>query len=309
VVLSAWIRLAEVGIGCEDWPNCYAVLNADAEKRGITVLTAEGQEMAYRGVRLAHRYIASILGLFIVAIFAVATRQGAKRATGMGIPTAVFAVTVFLSLLGYYTPTRANPLITMGNLIGGMTLAGLLWWMMQRYATNAESTLPASLRPLAIATVILVAVQIILGGWASANYATSSCPDLFGCAQTWAEPSQFLSAYNPGRVIELDSAGRVIRENELGSLSMGHRLFAILTAGWLAWLVRRCRVYPQLKTTALAISVCSIGLIVVGVSSIWLQWPLPMVTLHNTLAVGLLLACINLLHHLSPRRAVLPPPG
>lgn len=71
VVLSAYIRLAEVGIGCEDWPACYAQLNPATEKKGITVLTEEGQQMGHYGARVAHRYIASVEGrkvlLFIVA--------------------------------------------------------------------------------------------------------------------------------------------------------------------------------------------------------------------------------------------------
>ena len=42
VVLSAYIRLAEVGVGCDGWPDCYAQLNPAVEKKGITVLTAQG---------------------------------------------------------------------------------------------------------------------------------------------------------------------------------------------------------------------------------------------------------------------------
>ena len=68
VVLSAYIRMAEVGIGCEGWPDCYAQLNPSQEKKGVTVLTEEGRDMAHYGARVAHRYIASTLGLFIVAI-------------------------------------------------------------------------------------------------------------------------------------------------------------------------------------------------------------------------------------------------
>ena len=308
MILSAYIRLAEVGIGCEDWPACYAQLNPATEKRGITVLTADGQDMAHQSARIAHRYIASILGLFIVVIFLLALRQGSARATGVLVPLSIFVITVFLSLLGYYTPTRSNPLITMGNLLGGMGLLGLLWWLMQRDTGAVE--LPAKImayRSLAIAALALVMLQIILGGWSSANYASASCPGLLSCESNALASGHAGDVFNPFREIVVDSSGQSERADSLGLLSMVHRLFAVLTAAYLAWVVRKLKTESALTGTILALSVFSIGQIVVGVSMIWLHLPLFMVTLHNALAAGLFLSTINLLHRLTPAIASRPP--
>jgi cytochrome c oxidase assembly protein subunit 15 len=265
--------------------------------------------MAHYGARVAHRYIASTLGLFIVAIFVVALRQGKARATGLGVPLAIFGITVFLSLLGYYTPTRSNPLITMGNLLGGMALLGLLWWLMQRDTGAVKIPAQAgSYRSLARGALCLVMLQIVLGGWSSANYASASCPGLLECDGAALNTEQAADVFNPTREIELDSTGQVVRADSLGLLSMAHRLFALLTAGYLAWMVRKLRPEPVLATTVLALSVFSISQIMVGVGMIWLQLPLLMVTLHNALAAGLLLSSINLLHRLTPARAS-PLPG
>ena len=310
VVLSAYIRLAEVGIGCDDWPRCYAQLNPDSERKGIVVLTEVGRDMAHHGARIAHRYIASTLGVFIVALFILALRQGSARSTRAAVPIAIFGITVFLSLLGYYTPTRSNPLITMGNLLGGMSLLGLLWWLMQRDAMTEDRRLPAvaaSYRPLAIVALCLVVLQIILGGWSSANYASSSCPGLFQCQVDWFPPEHLADAFNPLRDIQLDSDARVIFTDNLAALSMAHRLFALVTAGYLAWLVRKLKPEPQLTGSTIAMAVFSIGQIVVGVGMIWLQLPLFMVSLHNALAAGLLLCSINLLHQLTPAARFQPP--
>jgi len=307
-MLSAYIRLAEVGIGCEDWPACYAQLNAGLEKKGITVLTEQGQDVAYYGARVAHRYIASVLGLFIVGIFFVALRQGRAGATSLLVPAAIFGITVFLSLLGYYTPTRSNPLITMGNLLGGMALLGLLWWLMQRDTERVEVSAGSSgFRPLAICALCLVSLQIVLGGWSSANYASANCPGLLECQGSVLQAEHVVGAFNPMRKIELDSAGQVVRADSLGLLSMAHRLFALLTAGYLAWMVRKLKTEQTLAATVLALSVFSISQIAVGVGMIWLQLPLLMVTLHNALAAGLLLSSINLLHRLTPVIASRPP--
>ena len=260
--------------------------------------------MAHYGARVAHRYIASTLGLFIVVIFILALRQGSARATGLGVPLAIFGITVFLSLLGYYTPTRSNPLITMGNLLGGMALLGFLWWLMQRDTGAVKMPLQGNgYRPLACAALCLVMVQIVLGGWSSANYASASCPGLLQCEEAALVTEQAADVFNPMRNIDLDSSGQVVRADSLGLLSMAHRLFALLTAGYLAWMVRKLRPEPMLAATVLALSVFSIGQIVVGVGMVWLQLPLLMVTLHNALAAGLLLSSINLLHRLTPVKA------
>ena len=301
VVLSAYIRLAEVGIGCEGWPQCYAQLNPAMEKQGVTVLTEEGRDMAHYGARVAHRYIASTLGVFIVVIFIQALRQGRARATSLLVPVAIFGVTVFLSLLGYYTPSRSNPLITMGNLLGGMALLGLLWWLMQRdTGVEAVPENAGKYRWLALCALCLVVIQIVLGGWSSANYASANCQDLLSCEGSVLAAGHAADAFNPLREIRLDSSGQVLRTDSLGLLSMVHRLFAILTAGYLAWMVRKLKAEPALAGTVVALSVFSISQVVVGVGMIWLQLPLLMVTLHNALAAGLLLGSVNLLHRLTP---------
>lgn len=264
--------------------------------------------MAHYGARVAHRYIASVLGLFIVGIFIIALRQGRARPTTFMVPLAIFGITVFLSLLGYYTPTRSNPLITMGNLLGGMALLGLLWWLMQRESGAVEVSADSSgFRPLALFAVCLVLLQIVLGGWSSANYASASCPGLVRCEGDILVASQLADAFNPLRSITLDEEGQVVRTDSLGLLSMAHRLFALFTAAYLAWLVRRLRPQSPLHGTLLALSIFSISQIVVGVTSIWLDMPLLLVTLHNALAAGLLLGGVNLLHRLTPAKESLPP--
>jgi cytochrome c oxidase assembly protein subunit 15 len=305
-----------VGIGCQGWPDCYAQLNPGGEKKGITVLTEQGRDMGHRAARLAHRYIASVLGLFIVVLFAMSLRNREQRGTGLAIPSWLLLITLFLSLLGYYTPTRDNPLITMGNLLGGLAMLGLLWWMMQRNTESVNEPADGGTRRLVLLALGLVGLQIVLGGWSSANYASTACGGLLSCESPWFNAASYQEVYNPMREVAQDASGKVLREPALGALSMTHRGFALLTAAYLAWLMRRLRRREDLRNSAMAASVCSIALIVIGISMIWLELPLLMLSLHNTLAAGLLLGCIQLLHRLTPSQrprpahpAGSPPPG
>ena len=155
-------------------------------------------------------------------------------------------------------------------------------------------------RWLALCALCLVVIQIVLGGWSSANYASANCQDLLSCEGSVLAAGHAADAFNPLREIRLDSSGQVMRTDSLGLLSMVHRLFAILTAGYLAWMVRKLKAEPALAGTVVALSVFSISQVIVGVGMIWLQLPLLMVTLHNALAAGLLLGSVNLLHRLTP---------
>ena len=303
VVLSAYIRLAEMGIGCEPWPSCYGVLNVELEKKGITVLTADGADMAHRGARLAHRYIASTLGLFIIVIFAVSLQQRDNRATTLLVPAAVLGLTIFLSLLGYYTPTRSNPLVTMGNLCGGMGLLALLWWMLQRSTEVVTQHAAPHLRHMALLALGLVSLQIFLGGWSSANYASTACPDLLSCNASWLSASDYADAYSMKRQVALDANGQVIADSSLGTMSMTHRGIALLTAAYLAFMVRKLKSHSELRGTAIALSIFSVGLLGVGISMVWFQLPLFLLALHNALAAGLLLSGVNLWHRLTPQPA------
>ncbi len=138
VVLSAYIRLAENGLGCEPWPACYGVLGD--EQQGIAVLTKEGGQMAHRGARFAHRYIASALGFCIIGLTVVSFQRRSSRGPGPALPLLLLCLTVFLSILGYSTPTRTAPLITLSNLIGGMAMLALLWWLLLRSHTIPEAS-------------------------------------------------------------------------------------------------------------------------------------------------------------------------
>ncbi len=304
IVLSAYIRLSVNGLGCDDWPNCYGKINLSIQHQGIDVLTNTGKDMPHSGARTLHRLVASALGAFVVIIAIMALRRrNIPENTGLSIPMLILTITIFLSWLGYATPTPLVPAVTLGNLLGGMTMLGLLWWLSQRTTpqTSTQQIQSDALKPAIVIGLILLCSQIGLGAWSSAFFAGPACPELTSCpGAEWSTAA--INIFTP---LAVDSQGKIINAGTGEIIHRIHRLGAIITAIYLLWLgfkIAACR--DKLRTTAITLLVL-LGLqLSTGLLSIPMQLPLLMVTAHNAIAAIMLLTMINLYHLLSPQSGV-----
>src|SRR5271168_5221878 len=58
VVLGAWVRLTDAGLGCPDWPGCYG-----------HVFPQTSHHFAKAVHEMVHRYFATTLGAVIASLF------------------------------------------------------------------------------------------------------------------------------------------------------------------------------------------------------------------------------------------------
>ena len=303
IVLSAYIRLSVNGLGCDSWPDCYGRINITVQHQGIDVLTGAGASMQHTGIRTLHRLVASVLGIFVVGIAVMALwRRGVPEQAGTKTPLLIFAVTVFLSWLGYATPTPLVPAVTLGNLLGGLLLLALLWWLSQRIAPQqtAQQVRTCHFKPKVLLGLVLLTLQICLGAWTSAFFAGPACPELGACSGVnWS-----LSALNIFAEMSLDAQGKILNPGTAEMIHLLHRIGAIITATYLAWLGMRIMAYKDDLRTSSSTLLVLLGLeFALGLLSIPMQLPLLMVTAHNAVAAILLLTMINLYHLLSPHQA------
>lgn len=315
ILLGAWVRLSDAGLGCPDWPGCYGHLDVPAEPHEVAranVLYPERPVEAHKAWKeMIHRYFAGTLGLLVFTLAGWALWRRRRPGQPLAVPLLLAAVVILQALLGMWTVTiRLNPTIVMLHLIGGFTTLSLLWWLVLR---SPGSPLPATTLPhdrrlawLAGAGLVLVIGQIMLGGWTSANYAALHCPDFPTCQGAWLPPLDYREAFVPWRGTELDFEGGVLDNTARVTIHFTHRLGALLVllyvGGLALWLRRpgqpsRLRRFAPVLLAALALQ---IGL---GISNVLFSLPLPVAVAHNGGGALLLLSLVTLNHLLHGRKA------
>lgn len=299
VILSAWLRLSGSGLGCTEWPSCYALIKTES---GAESLAAA--HLVPPWATFMHRLVASALGVLVLGITVTAWRRRKQAGQSFLIPLAVLGLTVFLSVLGYITPSPLLPWVTLSNLLGGMAMLAMLWWLGQRsVSTGTEDGQNHALRPWALAGLFIVFFQIALGGWVSANFAALSCTDVPGCGgYPWSD-GPWRESFSLSRELPVTNGGAVITGDAGKIIHLVHRagaLFTLLYIGWLGW--RVIAAGGRYRGTGVTMLVFLALQVMLGLSAVAFSLPLNLVTAHNAIAALLLLSVVNLNHLLTPQK-------
>jgi len=303
VSVSAYLRLDHSGIGCEGWPDCYGRIGAPAAMRptiGSTVerLALEAREPTSRATTV-HRIVASTLGVLILALALAALRQRRDRM----LTLALLGLTVFLAWLGIRSGGLHSPAVVMGNLGGGFLMLALLGWLVFRRA-RPRANAPSSVRYWAIGALVLLGIQITVGGLTSANFAASACRTLPDCHGSWLPGPGLPTAFDLTRSHEIGPTGLAVGGPERPAIHKLHRLTGVATlitalvAGTLA-------LAAGLGVTALAVMLLVVAEFAVGVAAIMTDLPIGVAVAHNWLAAILLLGLLRLLALSRNRQALL----
>jgi cytochrome c oxidase assembly protein subunit 15 len=297
VMLGAWVRLTDAGLGCPDWPGCYGRLVVPDAETPAHELGAEFTRPLEAGKawrEMIHRYLASTLGLVCVALAAIAWRNRRDPNQPWRTPAALVALVIFQGLLGMWTVTLLlKPIVVVAHLFGGFATLALLF-SLGRWRTVPVPVPTLGLRRLGLAAAAALVLQIFLGGWTSANYAALACPDFPTCqTQWWPAVADFDEGFVLWRGLGVDYEGGVLDHPARVAVHFTHRLGAVLAAvlvAWLGiWVARDASTRPD-GAVVLALLLAQLSL---GVSIVWFGVPLAVAVLHNGVAALLLLAVIN----------------
>ncbi|MCE7033430.1 COX15/CtaA family protein [Lysobacter sp. GX 14042] len=279
-----------------------ALLAARRRPRGIAQVVAASALVALaiplymRGLHVAASALA-IAGELI--LLAAAVRWGNRDLSRVGALT--LAMIILQALLGMWTVTwLLKPVVVMGHLLGGLTTFSLLLWMAWR-ATNLPIRLAqaAQLQRWVILGVVLLGVQIALGGWTSANYAALSCgTDFPTCVGRWWPPTDFREGFVLWRGIGVDYEGGILDGQARIAIQMAHRIGAVLVASYLLWLALRMLRTPGIRGWASTLGVLVLVQLGLGIANVKLALPLGNAVAHVAGAVLLLAVLVSLLARL-----------
>jgi heme a synthase len=284
MILGAYTRLTDAGLGCPDWPGCYAqFIPVDVEHPDF--------EPDKAWTEMMHRYLAGILGLcvFLVAALSIKIQHAYKRSILLVI------LVLFQALLGMWTVTlKLYPIVVMGHLMGGLSLLSVLFLHLLSLKSPAASIPHATpkqaffLYPLSLFVLLLLIFQLFLGGWTSANYAALVCLDFPTCQGTWLPDFDFKQAFNLSQAGILDSPGEHLDYTARVTIQMMHRFGAgivFIFVSLLSWLTRDKRLFFVL-----------ILQIILGITNILAVLPLSIAVLHHATGVLLLLSLLSCCH-------------
>jgi len=297
IILGAYVRLSDSGLGCPDWPGCYGNLtphHSVEEIRAAESVRPSGPvTMAKAWKEMLHRYLAMVVGAMIAAILFAAWRNKANFNQGVKLPFVIAGAVIFQAALGAWTVTMLlKPAIVTSHLLGGVTILALLSWLLARQPTSGKlgSRIIATpnLRLFTILASIVLFAQIVLGGWVSTNYAALACTDLPKCNGQWLPNMDFYNAFHIIRPLGLGPDGEPLTGEALRAIHWLHRVGAIIVVVVFGGFIWRLR---QTETGRKAGNMLAILLtlqILLGLSNVWFSLPIAVAVGHNGVAALLL---------------------
>ena len=307
LLLGVFTRLTDAGLSCPDWPGCYGHFSwfaePDIDVRAEQLYPASQIEQQKTTVDMIHRYTAGVLGVLAIALAVISWLRREDEAYPFRLPTFILFLVVWQSLFGMWSVTlKLWPQIVTLHLLTGMVTCSLLWLLTLRLSgrewrlSSEVMDRLGSVKSWLLAVITVTMLQILLGGWTSANYAAFACIEFPTCQGEWWPDMDFKNGFNLMQTIGPNYLGGKLESEARVAIHVIHRLggliLALLVIGFAVRLFAikstqfRCMALITLAVLALQITL--------GVSNIFLMSPLLMALMHHLASILLLLVLVTL---------------
>ena len=299
--MGGFTRITDSGLGCPDWPGCFGQMVMPTDSERLAYLQERYPEIhvaAHKGwIEMIHRYIAGLLGLLILA----AAVMGLKRRNVPGYPAMLSVLLLGLVILqgafGMWTVTmKLLPKIVTAHLFGGLFILTMLYYLRHRLSRLVDGDLRMMrIQPIVMLGIVLLFVQIILGGWVSTNYAGWACPGILSCAPGATVAYDFRQGFDIIMDVGPNYEGGLLSLEARAAIQMVHRAGALVVAVywvWLLWVLMRDSGLGRGKMFHfMGLLTVQIGF---GFANVVYAVPDSLAFIHHVLAVLLLLSALSI---------------
>ena len=329
IILGAYTRLVDAGLGCPDWPGCYGFLTVPNEAHEIAEAEARFPhapvEVAKGWPEMIHRYLASTLGLLIFSLAVLSWRTRSKLSAlaqtsdslqinngRLTLPRKhtwlLCALVVLQGLFGMWTVTlKLWPQVVSAHLLGGFTTLSLLALLCMRLFASpiqvsaADKARLQSVKPLLLTALVFLVLQISLGAWVTSNYSALACTGFPACNGDPWPAMDFQDGFNLTQSIGPNYLGGILHQDARVAVHMSHRFGALaVTLLICLTLVQVRRKSHGLSTPNRAVLMRSLALVAsllllqvgLGITNVVALLPLPVAVAHNAVAALLLVSLL-----------------
>jgi len=302
VLVGAWTRLVDAGLGCPDWPGCYGALVVPDAERALAHSPEVPLESAKAWVEMVHRYLASALGLVVIALVGLGMRWRREAGYPWATSLALLAVILLQGAFGAFTVTlKLWPQVVTLHLLGGLTVMVLFLWLhlrLRRFASGTVGMVPRRrLTPLWGLAVVLLVGQLALGGWTSSNYAGIACQGFPTCNGQWWPALDWSEGFHLTQTVGPNYLHGQLHAEARSAIQVGHRLGAVALGLSLLLLIMGYRRVAGMRAWLALLGGAYVVQVVIGIANVLAWLPLWLALLHTAGAVLLVVTMTLSLWH------------
>ncbi|MCJ8341154.1 MAG: COX15/CtaA family protein [Pseudomonadales bacterium] len=301
VLMGGWTRINDAGLSCPDWPGCFGQLtvpNSTAELDAANNLYPQIAVVQTKSwLEMIHRYLAGSLGLLILALALIAVKLRSVSSYPHWLSLSLLVLVVFQALLGMWTVTlKLLPIIVTAHLFGGLLTMVLLLLLRGKIVPQKTYFRQWQVHNYALlAGLLILFLQILLGGWTSSNYAGWGCSDWLACNPGLDITYNFSNAF----AITLDSTyshqGGQLPLAERGAIQISHRVGALLVVLYFIAVYFFVARHQPWKNYFIGLLLLTLLQIVLGLLNILWAIPTSLAMAHHFVAVLMLIGSTMLL--------------
>lgn len=293
ILVGAWTRLVDAGLGCPDWPGCYGRLLVPDSEHAALRHPDVPLEPFKAWVEMAHRYVASFLGLMVISVVALGWPLRHRPGYPWRVSLALLVVILIQGAFGAFTVTlKLWPQVVTLHLLGGLSVLMLFFWLHLRVRHSLKN-MTLGRQPINLlwaASIGLLVLQLALGGWVTSNYAGIACQGFPTCNAQWWPEMDLSEGFHLTQTVGPNYLHGQLHADARTAIQVVHRIGALFLGVALLVLWWRYRRLVFVGRALAAVVGAYIVQVVLGIANVLLWLPLWLALLHTAGAVVLTLS-------------------